>query len=222
MSNKNSAADELIDLYLSRGFGTMNKNDFEVWIFNHLMKDKYSGKSDYEISIALRIPESKVKRLRYEAELKYSNAKDEERKKQLAEKIRKAHFVDTKDGQIKFSVDDRVLRSYLQNVLSKDGRFYDSSFVSNIIVLSVSDFLYLLQQLYLENWLDVVMKAKDDAKEPKELPKTFAEALGDAGKSFCRSLLEKFVGKAADDVVECIKAAYDEIPNKKISKNLTI
>ena len=49
----------------------MNKNDFEVAIFNYLItKDEnFIGKSSYELSIALKIPISKIKRLKYEAEL---------------------------------------------------------------------------------------------------------------------------------------------------------
>ena len=65
---------KFIQDYLQRGWGSMNKNDFEVWIFYQLLQnDDYSLKeaSDYQIAIALRIPESKVKRLRYESMLKY-------------------------------------------------------------------------------------------------------------------------------------------------------
>ena len=63
----------VINDYLSRGFGSMNKNDFEVWIFNFLLQEKLKGKSNFEISIELKIPEQKVKRLKYEAELKYGS-----------------------------------------------------------------------------------------------------------------------------------------------------
>lgn len=54
----------VINEYLSRGFGSMNKNDFEVWIFNYLLQERLKGKSNYDISIELKIPEQKVKRLK--------------------------------------------------------------------------------------------------------------------------------------------------------------
>ena len=61
---------DAIDAYLNRGFGSMNKNDFEVFIFNELLRNPLYGKyMDYDFSVMLRIPESKVKRLRYEANL---------------------------------------------------------------------------------------------------------------------------------------------------------
>ena len=50
----------------------MNKNDFEVAIFDEIMKDdEYKDLSDFKLSVKLRVPESKIKRLRYEANLKY-------------------------------------------------------------------------------------------------------------------------------------------------------
>jgi hypothetical protein len=48
--------------YLSRGFGSMNKNDLEVWVFNQLLQDpNKQNYSDYDFSIELRIPQTKVK-----------------------------------------------------------------------------------------------------------------------------------------------------------------
>ena len=52
-----------INQYLAKGFGSMNKNDFEVMIMHWLLQNRLSGKSNYEISRELKISESKVKRL---------------------------------------------------------------------------------------------------------------------------------------------------------------
>ena len=66
--------ENFIHNYIKRGFGSMTKNDFEVFIFGQILSMKeYKGKSNYELSILLRIPESKVKRLRYESALRYSD-----------------------------------------------------------------------------------------------------------------------------------------------------
>lgn len=47
-----------IESYISRGFGSMTKNDFEVFIFNCIINDEdyKSYKSDYDLSVMLRIP----------------------------------------------------------------------------------------------------------------------------------------------------------------------
>lgn len=76
--------------------------------------------------------------------------------------------------------------------------------------MNKNDFLYLLQQVYLDDWREIVKKAKRDTNESTQLPKTFAEALGDTGKGFCKKLLEKLVSDAAEGFADSIKAIYKE------------
>ena len=181
----------IIDRYLARGFGSMNKNDFEVWIFHYLMQHQMQDKSNYDISVALKIPEQKVKRLRYEGELKYPTTDDTIRRRLLIEAISHAKFRQAKDGQIVFALNDKMLRLYLENQLISDGRFYDSSFMANIIVLSVSDFLFVLDSILLTkvDKRKIISQVKIDLKEPNKLPASITELAGDAAKGFCDTLL---------------------------------
>ena len=94
---KELTLNEVISKYIEKGFGSMNKNDFEVWIFHYLLEHELQGKKNYEISIGLKIPKSKVKRLRYEAELKYSNNTSVEKYNMVCEHLKQAHF--KKDGK---------------------------------------------------------------------------------------------------------------------------
>lgn len=201
--------DEVVDAYLNRGFGSMNKNDFEVWIFNHLLSNKFPDASDYKISVELKIPETKVKRLRYEAELKYSEVNEERRKEQLKQQMQNARFLKSNEGQIKFSIDDKVLRSYLGDVLRKEGRFYDSSFNSSIVALSVSDFLYLLRHLYPTDWEEELKDVKQDFEKGTDFPKSFAEVVHSTAEGSCRNLLKKFIGEnASQDLIEYLKNKF--------------
>lgn len=128
----------VIDKYIDKGFGSMNKNDFEVWIFHYLMENKFQGRRNYEISIDLKIPESKVKRLRYEAELKYGKASSERNYHRVCEQLKKVHF--KKGGKcIQFVIEDIYLRKYLDSILKADGRFSDSSFNSEIVSMDYDD-----------------------------------------------------------------------------------
>lgn len=134
---------EVISKYIEKGFGTMNKNDFEVWIFHYLLEHELQGKKNYEISIALKIPESKVKRLRYEAELKYSNNTSVDKYNMVCEHLKQAHF--KKDGKcIQFVIEDIYLRRYLDSTLKAGGRFSDSSFNSEIVSMDFDDLEYFL------------------------------------------------------------------------------
>ena len=69
----------------------MNKNDFEVYIFNQIITDpNYAGKNDYELSTELAIPQAKVKRLRYESNLKYGRNNAEVYNQQFREVLMNA------------------------------------------------------------------------------------------------------------------------------------
>ena len=62
--------DEFIRTCLER-FGSMNKNDYEVELFYLLQQSEYGNKSDHALSTMMQIPLTKVRRLRYEANLKH-------------------------------------------------------------------------------------------------------------------------------------------------------
>ncbi len=181
---------QIIDSYLKRGFGSMNKNDFEVWIFYFLTHNQFHDWSNYEISIELRIPESKVKRLRYEAELKYGSPQDVGvYKDRLNKLLSKAVF--KKDGdRIQFVIEDIHLRKYLDSLLKKEGRFSNTSFNSEIVSVDIEDLDFLIEKLWSnEDMKQLLEKAKKKMKKSdltfKDLLKTFvSSAAKEAGKIF--------------------------------------
>ena len=202
--------DEIINKYLIRGFGSMNKNDFEVWIFHWLLlnHEKCIGKSDFFISQHLKIPESKVKRLRYEAELKYGNGNLENYRIELIKAFSKAKCQEgTSEGKITMSIPNKILRQYLSDILIEDGRFMDGSFYSNVVTMSAGNFIYIIDQLFLDenDRKTIVEEAKKHIKNGKEIPKTISESLSKLGITLSKSLLEKLVGSSADEIVKTIK-----------------
>ena len=135
-----------LDKYLERGFGSMNKNDFEVFIFSELLKSKLKSKSNFDISVYLKIPESKVKRLKYEASLRYP-----ENELNLKEYAKKAlENVTIESNHIRFSVEDIMLKSYISSIMKKKGKTCDSSFEQEIIVIRTEDYEILITELYGE------------------------------------------------------------------------
>ena len=162
---------DAIQQYRERGFGSMNKNDFEVAIFNLLMQeDEMKGKSNYDLSWMLRIPESKVKRLAYESSLKYQSVDSSdslsEYKEMLKDLISNAKFRGDKKG-LQFVVENLSLRQYVNNLLKKDHRVPDSSFNTEIVSLSLGDLSYLVASLFYDN-----------EKERKEVENKALEASG--------------------------------------------
>lgn len=179
--------DQAIEKYLERGFGSMNKNDFEVYVFNHLVSSSMQGLSDNEISRKLRIPESKVKRLRYEADLNYQQDSDEDYKARFYDVLKNRVYKSDASGKIQFSIKDKALRLYLEDRLESMGSFADSSFNSNIVTLTASDLMALLAEF--EGKQEVVEYIKRSLKENDEgLPQTAKEKFMDGMEALVRDL----------------------------------
>lgn len=158
--------------YLERGFGSMNKNDFEVFIFSELLKsEELKSMSNFDISVRLKIPESKVKRLKYEASLRYP-----EKELNLKEYAKKAlENVTIESNHIRFSVEDIMLKSYISSIMKKKGKTCDSSFEQEIIVIRTEDYEILITELYGEK--ETAKYLKDIQKKINNDKATWADIL---------------------------------------------
>lgn len=137
---------DFLTTYLHRGFGSMNKNDVEVWVFNQLLNEpKTKHLSDYEFSIMLQIPQTKVKRLRYEAGLVYQTKSAEEYNNEFLILLQNAKVKPTNSEFIQFAMEDKGLYLYVDNILKKGGRFSDRSYNNEIMQISRNDLVYLLE-----------------------------------------------------------------------------
>ena len=176
--------------YLKRGFGSMTKNDVEVYVFNELLKDpKYVSYSDYQFSRFLRIPQSKVKRLRYEADLVYGEKSEEEYKKMFMALLKNAVVKPHNENRIQFAMEDKGLYLYVDNILKKGGRFSDRSFNAEVFEISVDDLAYLLENCMLpEEEKKEIMNKYEQKRERRstfneiilEVIKGFASGVGNA------------------------------------------
>ena len=165
--------------YINRGFGSMNKNDFEVFIFGKLLDmDGYRGKSNYELSLLLHIPETKIKRLRYESALK-APAKSEEENNQAIREILKKASLRSREKKIVFQVEDVMLKMYITSILKKDGRTIDSSFNPELVVIHTEDFQYLAQAVCPQKEIDKLMnEAKKAIKKDVKKDVTWNDIMG--------------------------------------------
>ncbi len=160
--------DDIIQKYLDRGFGSMNKNDFEVWIFGQILKmGEYRSKNNYELSVALRIPESKIKRLRYESALR--NAKEGTNYKREVMTLLENAKLRNDGKKIIFQVEDILLKSYISSILKKTGRVLDSSFNQELVVVNVEDFQHLAEEIYQSKDMKKIMEtAQKLTKDPSK------------------------------------------------------
>lgn len=193
-------------------FGSMNKNDYEVALFYLLLEYQYSDLSDYEISIKMRIPESKVKRLRYEVNLRYyNNSNTDQYKKDLADLLLNCKYRIHND-RIQFAISDKMFRLYISNVLMKDGRFADTSFNVNIISMTTADLLFLISKIDAESE-KIIEKMKQDFKDKEtELPKGVIEALTELSKETVMAIVEKTITESvAEKLKDFTSSLYDKV-----------
>lgn len=199
--------EKVLNLYLERGFGSMNKNDFEVFIFSQLLDKRFWGYNDYKISIELKIPISKIRRLRYEASLKYPTQTDF--KILFVEAMKGARYDNEKNKVIEFSIENISLRQYLRNMLMQDGRFFDSSFNSEIVKISYKDFLYLLENICMDKKAEKEIKNVIDKNSDKDIPHNIAMAVGAIAKGVGGETLKKIVDVSIEELMPIIESLFN-------------
>lgn len=182
-----NGADVFIHECIDR-FGHMNKKDYEVALFHLLLQNGYDELSDFSISRKLRIPESRVRSLRYETDLVYNSSKDSNLYKQEFYHILKnGTFKPTNDNKMQFAVKNKMLRLYILDKLESYGSFADSSFNSNIVIVTASDVLILLADFEQKDQLQKDIK-EQLKKQGKLLPKDFSEKLLDGLKAIAKDV----------------------------------
>lgn len=110
--------------------------------------------------------------------------------------LKKCKYRDTKEGGISFVNNDKLLCEYLQNYLNRQGRFFDSSFNSNIVSIATADFCFILENFLLndDDKKSILKGAKAFLSEKSTLPQTFSEALENMGTELCKSFAKKMMG----------------------------
>ena len=158
---------ELIEKYLEHGFGSMNKNDFEVFIFNEIINSQeHKDKSNYELSFFLKIPEPKIKRLRYEANFKYP-IYEKAIKQEIDKSLSHAKVNANTLRCIELCLENEVARRYISAIMKKEYRFGDSSFNTEILRITIDDYEYLLKQIYAEEEQKIEDLLKNTKKDFK-------------------------------------------------------
>lgn len=166
-----------INIYISNSFGSKNKNDFEVLIFNALLLDgNFRKKSNFAKAKELGISEAKVKRLNYEADLKFKR-KEEDLYNELISAL-KSVTVKGNTNLLQFVIADKYLRGYLDDKLKTNNRFSDSSFNSEIVTIDFKDLLVIYREFNQgKNDLAEIMKTAYECLTPDITPEILFDNL---------------------------------------------
>jgi hypothetical protein len=147
-------ANDFLEHYLKNGIGAMSKSDVDALVM-HLI-DNYSQTKKGElfksvpnqsISQILRTPVSKIKRLRYDAGLKYEENSEEEAKKRFINCLKNVSLEIDEKKQITIILilEDYLAKHWIQARIKENQTIYDGSFNSEIIKVKIEDFIKILK-----------------------------------------------------------------------------
>ena len=202
-SQNNIFEDEFLQEYLDRGFGSLSKRDIDILVMHLLMKHSdLKGVSNFNLSMKLKLTETKIKNLKYEAKLKYSKRLDVGIKEEFLSLLSKTRLqVVGKETWISIVVEDTFLRNAIKAKVKENGSFADGAFNTEIVKISVDDFSYL-------------MCVFSESEEQKNVEKEISNLLSVKNTLDFKDLFKMFLEEA-------IKGAGDEVGRQSITIGAT-
>ena len=158
---------EFFEFYTTPAFGARSKSEIDLKVFELLRECGWIDDDYYNVSRNLKITPTRAKNLILNAKLRAESQPNTEKTyNKFLEEIEKLGYkTDPKNNSIIiFSLPDMLLREYLKFKLRSVGKIWDSSFNSELVRVSVDDFLDIVSDADLKRKIkrqDVRNKIKD-------------------------------------------------------------
>ena len=158
---------EFFEFYTTPAFGARSKSEIDLKVFELLRDCGYIDDDYYSVSRKLKITPTRAKNLILNAKLRAESQPNTEKMyNKFLGKIKELGYkTDSKNNSIIiFSLPDMLLREYLKFKLRSVGKIWDSSFNSELVRVSVDDFLDIVSDADLKRKIkrqDVRNKIKD-------------------------------------------------------------
>lgn len=201
-----SFEEEFLENYLKFGLGSMPKSDIDALVM-HLL-DVYgvpgSGPlaiySNQTVSERLKTPVSKVKKMRYDAALKFGGRIEDQAMGRLLAVLSKASL--EPDGEkVLFIIEDSLAKNWLQGQLKIHQHIFDHSFNTEIVKVSVTGLFQVLDSVFDAAEMAKFRKGYDDAKKKKTSEERVA-----VFKGIAKKFAEGAAKAAGGGVVKVLKA----------------
>jgi len=202
-------AEDFLDSYLKFGLGSMPKGDIDALVMSLI--DRYgdgsspptAALSHQAASLRLRTSVTRIKRLRYEASLKFHDKVEDQAKGRLLAALAVA-TLEPEGDKISIVIEDLLAKNWLQGKLKDFKQIYDHSFNSEILKVSASGLFNVLEKLFdtyeltgFRNDFEALLK-QSNLKNRKELFKKlmrkFAEGAAEASGSGVITVLKAHLG----------------------------
>lgn len=201
----NNFENGFLDNYLKFGLGSMTKSDVDALVMHLLDLHGLDGSplaiySNQTVSERLKTPVSKIKKLRYEAALKFGGRIEDQAMGRLLAALSKAS-IEPDDGKICLIIEDSLAKNWLQGQLKIHQHIFDHSFNTEIVKVSASGLFQVLKSVFNKIELDKFILGYEAAikkKNADERVKTF--------KGVARKFAEGAAKAAGSGVVTVLKA----------------
>lgn len=202
---------EFFENYLKFGLGSLPKSDTDALVMHLLDRHGMNGSlpmaalSNQVVSERLRTPVAKIKRLRYDAALKFGGRIEDQAMGRLLASLSKATL--EADGyKICLIIEDSLAKNWLQGQLKIHQQIFDHSFNAEIIKVDANGLFQVLQSCFNKYALEAFKEGYEAAKNKKnqyEMKKAFASV----AKKFAEG-----AAKAAGVGVVAVLKAHMAIP----------
>ncbi len=217
LNNKPNFTDKFLAKLLENGFDFMKEKELKIYILYLLLEDGQfvNGDGDidfHEVSLILKISETKVRNLIYEVELKYRYNRN------FVEQL--IFIIDTgkyevSEDKIKFAVHNPLVKQYFEYEIRKLGGISDGSFAKHIVTISDKTFEKLLLNLYGDSTkAEKIISGLPEHLQQKVTDKEslIKEFVREFGKSFSNTSGERSANLLFDviDPVSLLKKLFSD------------
>ena len=172
--------------YLKLGLGSMPKSDIDALVMHLLDTYGLDGSplaiySNQTVSERLKTPVVKIKKLRYEAALKFGGRIEDQAKGRLLAALSKA-ILEPDGEKICLIIEDSLAKNWLQGQLKIHQHIFDYSFNTEIVKVSSDGLFDVLSAVFDRGEIEAFKKGYDDAKKKKTDKERLAAFTGVAKK----------------------------------------
>lgn len=159
--------------YLKLGLGSLPKADIDALVMHLLdMYGLYGSEplaiySNQTVSERLKTPVTKIKKLRYDAALKFGGSIEDQAKGRLLAALSKASF-DHNSEKICLIIEDSLAKNWLQGKLKTHQHIFDHSFNTEILKVSSVGLFQVLESVFDKKALDTFKADYNETKQKND------------------------------------------------------
>lgn len=198
--------EEFLGHYLQLGLGAMPKADVDALVMHLLDKHGYKGSpplstyGNQAVSELLKTPVAKVKKLRYDAALKFGGRVEDQAKARLLAALSKA-TLEADGDKVCLVIEDALAKNWLQGQLKNNQLIFEHSFNSEIVRVSSSGLFSVLGSFFDKTALEQFEAGYEAAKK-----KSDAKAVRDTFRKVASKFAEGAAKSAGAGVLSIFKA----------------